>query len=102
MYEIDSADKGHGDKAFLSIDNTKIDLGLLGLYDDEVRTGEVDGIIWSSHYRKAHTKLGFTDRWVDQKHTVTLTIPPTFYSDGKIILKIEANLNEDIDNESIG
>jgi hypothetical protein len=103
MYEIDSWDIGHNDKYWAVVEGKKLDFGVIGFGADEIRTGETDRIRWShTHYQRA--QLGFGSwSFMDEKHAVVITVPREYYGDdGKITVEFVTQLNESIENESLG
>jgi hypothetical protein len=78
LYEIDDWDEG--DRLFLEVCSTKIDLGIFESNKDEgfVR-GRTDGIEWWRDSKGAPEDLGFRGE-LDQIHRVVLEIPRSCYA----------------------
>lgn len=102
FYEIDSWDgdsDAHGKDKFniiVSGDVTEtVDIGFFSHGASEIYSGStIEGIVWASHHIDDSSDRGF-DSYNDQKHLVTLKIPPSFFSSGgKIALDFRFIVNE--------
>jgi hypothetical protein len=99
LYEFDSFDS---EEMYVYIDGKNITLGKFGGYDEGNRTGIVEGIKW---FMTSDTKPNNTCFRIynDQKHRVTLEIPPQYYSiDGSITLGLKIAVNQGYLDESGG
>ena len=103
--EIDSWDgKSHNDSLTIEINGIEV---LLAYYnwkvDEDTFTGETDGIEWKSVAQGPPEKLGGTEKWVDQIHRITLTLPEAvFVKTGTIDVALKIRVNSDVGDESGG
>ena len=106
FYEIDSWDKDtkYGpDEVNVFINDVKISIGAYSNYhDDPIRSGTTAGIRWSSRSSGAPKHLGYNPYFKDQKHILIFAIPPHYFKDGWIKLKLQAVLNGSAHDESAG
>ena len=105
FYEIDSWDNTRPrgpDCVYIWVDNTKLFIGYFGSsINERNRSGRKDGIRWESSALGAPRQIGF-GRAYDQKHRIKVYIPPSFYADGKIRVRLQTVVNGNINNESAG
>ena len=105
MYELDSFDGNGHEQIYVYIDGKQISLGIFKYFIDEgARSGIVEGITWSmASDTLPDNTVGCFERWHEQKHRVTLEIPPQYYSiDGSITLGLKVVGDEGYKNESGG
>jgi hypothetical protein len=105
LYELDSFDGKAEEQMYVFIDGKTISLGVFKHNVDEgTRSGEVAGIKW---YMTSDTLPNSLDncfnQWSEQKHRVTLEIPPQYYRiDGSIAMGFRVVGDEGYLNESGG
>ena len=105
LYELDSFDGNGHEQIYVYIDGKQISLGIFKYFIDEgARSGIVEGITWSmASDTLPDNTVGCFERWHEQKHRVTLEIPPQYYSiDGSITLGLKVVGDEGFKNESGG
>ena len=105
FYEIDSWDlsRPHGpDCIYIWVDNTRLFIGYFGSSNNERnRSGSKDGIRWESSALVTPRQIGFGSA-KDQKHRIKVYIPPSFYGDGKIRVRLQTVVNGNKHDESAG
>uniref|UniRef100_A0A6U1R7N9 Uncharacterized protein n=1 Tax=Cyclophora tenuis TaxID=216820 RepID=A0A6U1R7N9_CYCTE len=104
FYEIDSWDARHRDYACVVVDGKLIDLGRFDMnVNEDGRTGSRHGMTFKIDSKAPPRHIGFNGRFLDQIHCVTVTIPPSFYADGRLKIMFQVRLNTpDINDESGG
>ena len=102
FYEIDSWD-GNQDYFRVRIDDKAVNIGTFSWwYDEDGRYGKVNGISYIFKSER-NSNIGFTSKWLDQIHHVTMRIPKSFFEvDGKLKIEFQTTFSSDIDNESVG
>jgi len=102
IYEIDGFDgfgideKGTNgpDKIAVYVDKSRIDLGVFSHTEDEgTRSGVVNGIQWNMTSLTKPANIAFKGYYKDQKHRVLLSIPRNLYQDGRLELKVHADMH---------
>ena len=105
FYEIDSWDLSSPngpDCIYIWVDDTRLFLGYFGSSNNEGnRSGSKDGITWESSALDTPKQIGFGSAY-DQKHTIKVFIPPSFYADGKIRIRLQTVVNGNKHDESSG
>ena len=106
FYEIDSWDgtgKYGPDLLWIRIDGVKLAIGPFAMnVDEKTKSGGAFGISWSSKSLGPPAHLGFNGGYLDQKHRFTIIIPKEYYADGKITVKLGAEITSEKWDESAG
>ena len=98
FYEIDSWEKIQGDAAYINIDGVQIPIGIFDALTDEGATsasvGDIQITTVSQGAPAQHCFRKQVDKkWYDQKHHVKVTLPSSFVSDGKLVVKFETRVS---------
>lgn len=105
LYEID---EWEGDDKFsVIINNNRIDVGQFFENDAEdnlfnYESGSKFGITWLRYSITPAMNVAFNEAYADQAHKVEIYIPPIYYSTGNLNIDFSVDMNDTIENESVG